>query len=60
MARGGKTINVAIACVLRHPAVTYALVGVGSVKQLEANLASLAKTDFSIHELQQNDKILQE
>jgi len=51
---------VAIACVLRHPAVTYALVGVGSVKQLEANLASLAKTDFSIHELQQNDKILQE
>jgi len=48
----------AIAWVLRKPAVTSALIGASSVKQLEDNLASLNNLKFSEEELDQIETIL--
>jgi L-glyceraldehyde 3-phosphate reductase len=53
-ARGQSLAQMAIAWVLRKPAVTSALIGASSVKQLEDNLASLNNLKFSDEEL---DKI---
>jgi L-glyceraldehyde 3-phosphate reductase len=48
----------AIAWVLRKPAVTSALIGASSVKQLEDNLASLKNLKFSDEELDRIESIL--
>jgi len=48
----------AIAWTLRKPAVTSALIGASSVKQLEDNLAALYNLKFSEFELEQIESIL--
>jgi L-glyceraldehyde 3-phosphate reductase len=57
-ARGQSLAQMAIAWTLRKPAVTSSLIGASSVKQLEDNLASLKKLDFSEEELAQIESIL--
>ena len=56
--RGQSLAQMAIAWVLRKPAVTSALIGASSVKQLEDNLASLSHLNFSDEELDQIESIL--
>jgi len=56
--RGQSLAQMAIAWILRKPAVTSALIGASSVKQLEDNLAALDNLKFSIDELNQIEKIL--
>jgi L-glyceraldehyde 3-phosphate reductase len=48
----------AIAWVLRKPAVTSALIGASSVQQLDDNLAALNNLQFNDDELQVIEKIL--
>jgi L-glyceraldehyde 3-phosphate reductase len=48
----------ALAWVLRLPAVTSALIGASSVEQLDSNLQALNQLDFSPGELTEIDKIL--
>jgi L-glyceraldehyde 3-phosphate reductase len=50
----------AIAWVLRLPAVTSALIGASSVQQLDTNLASLNHLKFGADELAEIEKILHE
>ena len=51
-ARRGQTLaQLALAWTLRDPRVTSALIGASSVEQLEANVASLDRLDFSEDEL---------
>ncbi len=57
--RGQSLAQMAIAWVLRKPAVTSALIGASSVKQLEDNLASLNRLKFSDDELNQIESILE-
>jgi len=52
--------QMAIAWVLRKPAVTSALIGASSVRQLEDNLAALKRLDFSKEELDKIEAILKE
>jgi L-glyceraldehyde 3-phosphate reductase len=56
--RGQSLAQMAIAWVLRLPAVTSALVGASSVAQLEANVKSLDRLDFSAPELDRIKQIL--
>jgi L-glyceraldehyde 3-phosphate reductase len=56
--RGQSLAQMAIAWVLRKPAVTSALIGASSVKQLEDNLASLNNLNFSDEELDRIESIL--
>ena len=56
--RGQSLAQMAIAWVLRKPAVTSALIGASSVGQLEDNLAALNNLNFSEEELQAIEKIL--
>ena len=56
--RGQSLAQMAIAWVLRKPAVTSALIGASSVSQLEDNLASLNNLKFSDDELEQIESIL--
>jgi L-glyceraldehyde 3-phosphate reductase len=56
--RGQSLAQMSIAWVLRNPAVTSALIGASSVKQLEDNLASLNNLKFSEDELDQIESIL--
>jgi L-glyceraldehyde 3-phosphate reductase len=56
--RGQSLAQLAIAWVLRKPAVTSALIGASSVKQLEDNLAALNNLKFSDDELNQIESIL--
>jgi L-glyceraldehyde 3-phosphate reductase len=56
--RGQSLAQMAIAWVLRKPAVTSALIGASSVKQLENNLASLNNLKFSDDELDKIESIL--
>ena len=56
--RGQSLAQMAIAWVLRKPAVTSALIGASSVQQLEDNLAALNHLQFSEGELQAIEKIL--
>ena len=54
--RGQSLAQMALAWVLRDPRVTSALVGASSVEQLEANVAALARLDFSPDELAEIDR----
>jgi L-glyceraldehyde 3-phosphate reductase len=56
--RGQSLAQMAIAWTLRKPAVTSALIGASSVKQLEDNLASLNNLKFSDEELDRIESIL--
>jgi len=56
--RGQSLAQMAIAWVLRKPAVTSALIGASSVRQLEDNLASLNNLKFSDNELDEIESIL--
>ena len=58
--RGQSLAQMALAWVLRKPAVTSALVGASSVKQLEDNLAALNNLKFSDEELNRIESILKE
>jgi L-glyceraldehyde 3-phosphate reductase len=57
--RGQSLAQMALAWVLRQPAVTSALVGASRVEQVEANVATLARLDFYDDELQSIAHILQ-
>ena len=57
-ARGQSLAQMAIAWVLRKPAVTSALIGASSVQQLDDNLAALDNLQFSDEELNQIEEIL--
>ena len=56
--RGQSLAQMAIAWVLRKPAVTSALIGASSVQQLDDNLAALDNLQFSDEELNQIEEIL--
>jgi L-glyceraldehyde 3-phosphate reductase len=56
--RGQSLAQMAIAWVLRKPAVTSALIGASSVEQLDDNLAALNNLQFSDEELIKIDEIL--
>jgi L-glyceraldehyde 3-phosphate reductase len=56
--RGQSLAQMALAWVLRKPAVTSALIGASSVKQLEDNLAALNNLKFSDDELSKIDSVL--
>lgn len=58
-ARGQSLSQMAIAWILRQPAVTSVLVGVSSVGQLDDNLVSLKNTAFTAEELESIDRILE-
>ena len=48
----------AIAWVLRQPAVTSALIGASKVSQVEEGVEALSRSDFSDEELRSIEKIL--
>ena len=56
--RGQSLAQLALAWVLRHPAVTSALVGASRVSQLEENVAALNNLALSSDELARIDAIL--
>ncbi len=56
--RGQTLAQMALAWVLRKPAVTSALIGASSVRQLEDNLAALNNLKFSDDELSRIESIL--
>jgi len=58
MQRGQKLSQMALAWVLRQPAVTSALVGASSVAQLENNLGALDNLNFTSQELDSIESIL--
>ena len=57
-ARGQSLAQLALAWVLRHPAVTSALIGASRVQQLEDNVAALDNLALSGDELAEIDRIL--
>jgi len=56
-ARGQTLAQMAIAWVLRSPAVTSALAGASSVRQVEHNVAALSNLAFSPEELRRIDEL---
>jgi L-glyceraldehyde 3-phosphate reductase len=56
--RGQSLAQMAIAWILRKPAITSALIGASSVRQLEDNLATLNNLNFSEDELDRIESIL--
>jgi L-glyceraldehyde 3-phosphate reductase len=56
--RGQSLAQMSLAWVLRHPAVTSALIGASRVDQLEQNIAALERLDFSAKELAGIEEIL--
>ena len=54
--RGQTLAQLALAWTLRDPRVTSALIGASSVEQLEANVASLDKLEFTTEELAEIDQ----
>ncbi len=58
--RGQSLAQMALAWTLRDPRVTSALVGAGSVAQLEENVAALANLAFSASELAEIDRFATE
>jgi L-glyceraldehyde 3-phosphate reductase len=56
--RGQSLAQMALAWVLRDPAVTCALIGVSSVEQLDRNLDALDNPSLSAEELAEIDRIL--
>ena len=59
-ARGQSLAQMAVAWVLRKPAITSALIGASSVAQLEDNLAALNNLQFSEEELDKIEEILKQ
>jgi len=57
-ARGQSLAQLALAWVLRQPAVTSALIGASRVEQLEANLATLDRLALADNELQAIEAVL--
>jgi L-glyceraldehyde 3-phosphate reductase len=57
-ARGQTLAQMALAWVLRQPAITSALIGASKVSQIEDNVAALARPAFSADELARIDRIL--
>jgi L-glyceraldehyde 3-phosphate reductase len=57
-ARGQSLAQMALAWVLRHPAVTSALIGASKTSQIEENLGALRNQKFSEDELMRIDQIL--
>lgn len=55
--RGQSLAHMALAWVLRHPAVTSALIGASSVAQLEENVGCLDQLDFTEAELEEIDQV---
>ncbi len=58
VARGQKLAQMALAWVLRKPAITTVLIGTSSVAQLQANVETLKNLVFSQDELDQIENIL--
>ena len=56
--RGQSLANMALAWILREPAITSALIGASSVKQLEENVRCLDQPDFTAKELAVINQIL--
>ena len=56
-ARGQSLAQMALAWILRLPAVTSALIGASSVKQVEENVAALNNLAFSAEELRRIDEL---
>ena len=56
--RGQSLAQMALAWVLRQPAITSALIGASKVSQLEDNLGALRNLAFSAEELAQIERIL--
>jgi L-glyceraldehyde 3-phosphate reductase len=56
--RGQTLAELALAWILRLPAVTSALIGASSTRQLDANIRALDRLDFSSTELGEIDRIL--
>ena len=59
-ARGQTMAQMAIAWVLRHPAMASALIGASRVSHIESAVAALDKLEFSDEELKAIDDILGE
>ena len=57
-ARGQSLAQLALAWVLRHPAVTSALIGASRVRQLEDNVAALDNLALADDELREIDRVL--
>jgi L-glyceraldehyde 3-phosphate reductase len=58
--RRGQTLSqMAIAWILRHPAITSVLIGASKISQIEENVAALQNISFSQQELSEIDGILQ-
>ena len=57
-ARGQSMAQLAVAWVLRHPAMTSALIGASRVSQIEEIVAALDNLDFTAEELQAIEQIL--
>ncbi len=57
-ARGQSLAQLALAWVLRHPQMTSVLIGASSVAQIEENVATLNRLDFTPNELNAIDGIL--
>lgn len=55
--RGQTLAQMALAWILRLPAVTSALIGASSVKQIEENVAALQNLEFSKEELEKIDSL---
>jgi L-glyceraldehyde 3-phosphate reductase len=55
--RGQTLAQMALAWILRLPAVTSVLIGASKVEQIEENVAALQNLDFSLEELQAIDSI---
>jgi L-glyceraldehyde 3-phosphate reductase len=55
-ARGQHLSQLALAWVLRDPRVTSALIGVSSVAQLEADVKTLERLDFTTEDLAEIDR----
>ncbi len=56
--RGQSLAQMALAWVLRHPAMTSALIGASRVEQIDQDVAALAKLEFSDEEFARIDSIL--
>jgi len=56
--RGQSLAQMALAWVLRHPQMTTVLIGASSVAQIEENVATLNRLDFSADELKQIEAII--
>ena len=57
-ARGQSLAQMALAWVLRQPAITTALIGASKVSQIEDNLGALKHLEFSPEELASVDRIV--